>query len=457
MISNTTEQNPLTGDAPMLSSIGDSANPLADGNQATQQDAYQSGDEMQLQQTEGEDEEAARIHILPCGCDETSGPHIEDFATFQRQARDGLKNLRPQEVRYDRIETLLVYWKGCDVPKVAEKAKDLGTLLEKAPFNFTVTTHEIDYRSLGQSEIDINFEETLLAVNYRSRVREGETSNLFILYYGGHGVKAQADHLWKPTKSSGKHLNWSKFRNYMYNAECDILYLFDCCYSLAMVEMPTETILLHSRRCEILCSSGLKEQSGARNGTLFTEALVQLLKKKRADIIDGKAAIGGLTFADISFAMRGKDICDDLIAEPRWQVVAPNPAFRGRITLAKKGVGIEETTPQPQADDSDAGYEPQIASRSQVSNARVLIKIRLRDTAEALSSNEWLKWFEDRPHNVAQVDIAMVREIEWVGVFESDSSLALITVPMWLWLSMKQDPACESLGIVGSKNLLRRP
>ena len=155
--------------------------------------------------------------------------------------------------------------------------------------------------------------------------------------------------------------------------------------------------------------------------------------------------------------MTGQEIRNDLIAEPRWQVVAPDPDFRGKITLAKKGVGSKRIMPQPQGDDSDSGYESLIASRSQLSNARVLIKIRLRDPAEALSSDEWLKWFEDRPHNVAHVDIAVVKQIEWVGLFETDFSLALITVPMWLWINMEQDPACESLGVVRSKNLLRRP
>lgn len=456
MIPNATEQKTIASHASTLSSVDDSANPQVDGNQGTQQYARRSGDKKQLQQIEGEDKEAVRLKVWPCGCDEAPRPYIENFATFQRHVRDGLKNLKSQDVHYDRIEALMVYWKGSDVPKVAENAKELGNLLGEAPYNFTVTPHEIDYRSLSQDKIDDNFRDALRTVEDRLRAQNKETSSLFILYYGGHGVVDRADHLWKPTKSSGKSLFWSNYQSQMYGLNCDILYLFDCCYSLAMVETPL-TKSHHRRRCEILCSSGLKEPSGAQNRTLFTEALVKLLKKKRVDILDGKAAIGGLTFADICFTMTGQEIRNDLIAEPRWQVVAPNPAFRGKITLAKKGVEIETITPHAPGDDSDSGYESQKGSRSQLSNARILIKIRLRDPAEALSSDDWLKWFEDRPHNVAHVDIAVVKKIEWVGVFESDSSLALITVPMWLWHSMEQDPACESLGLVRSKNLLRRP
>lgn len=111
MIPNTTEQKTLAGDAPMLSSIGDSANPQADGNQATQQDVRQSGDEKQLQEIEREDEEVDRLQVWPCGCDEAPKPHIENFATFQRHVRDGLKDLKLQDVRYDHIEMLMVYWK----------------------------------------------------------------------------------------------------------------------------------------------------------------------------------------------------------------------------------------------------------------------------------------------------------------------------------------------------------
>ena len=223
-----------------------------------------------------------------------------------------------------------------------------------------------------------------------------------------------------------------------------------------MVETPL-TKSHHRRRCEILCSSGLKEPSGAETRMLFTEALVQLLQKKRADMLNRKAAIDGLTFADICVTMTGQEIRNDLIAGSPWQIVAPDPAFRGRFTLARKGGEIKTITPQPQGDDSDSCYESQIESRSRLSNTRILVKIRLRDSAEASSSDEWLKWFEYRPHNVAPVDIAMVKDIEWVGVFESDSSPALITVPMWLWQSIEQGPVCESLGVVWSKNLLPRP
>lgn len=108
-----------------------------------------------------------------------------------------------------------------------------------------------------------------------------------------------------------------------------------------MVETPL-TGSYHKRRPEILCSSGLKEPSGAQNRTHFAQALIQLLKRKSADILDGKATIDGLTFADICVTMNGREIRNDFIAEPQWQVVAPNPAFRGRITLTKKGAGIEK-------------------------------------------------------------------------------------------------------------------
>ena len=228
----------LASNAPTLSSIDDSANQQADGNQGTQLYAHGSGDEKQLQEIEGKDEEAVRLQVWPCGCDEAPKLYMDNFATFKGHVRDGLEDLKTQDVRYDRIETLMVYWTGSDVPKVAEKAKDLGNLLEKAPYNFTVTTHEIDYRNLGQRGINHNFRATLRAVEDRLCAQDNETSSLFVLYYGGHGVVDQADRLWKPTKSSGKHLIWLNCQRRMYGFDRDILYLFDCCYSLAMIETP---------------------------------------------------------------------------------------------------------------------------------------------------------------------------------------------------------------------------
>lgn len=356
MIPNTTEQKALASDPPTPNSIDDPPNAQADGIQGTQQHGRQLGAEEHSQQVEGEVEEAVGLKAWTCDCDEDPKPHMENFATFQRQVRNGLKNLKSQDVRYNRVEVLMVYWKGGDVPKVAEKAKELGNLLKDAPYDFTITPHEIDYENLSQRKINSNFLNTLTEID--SELSE-ETSSLLILYYGGHGLVDQSDRLWKPTKSSGKCLYWSNYQRMMHYFDCDILYLFDCCYSLAMVETP-ETKSHHSRRCEILCSSGLKQKSGIENRTNFTDALVQILQKKRDDILDGKAAIGGLTFADICITMTGQDIRNTLIAEPRWQVVAPNPAFRGKITLAQKGLGVDTITPQPRGDDSDSGYESQI-------------------------------------------------------------------------------------------------
>lgn len=221
-----------------------------------------------------------------------------------------------------------------------------------------------------------------------------------------------------------------------------------------MVET-TSTKSLHRRRCEIFCSSGLKESSGALSKFNFTGALTEYLTQKRGDVLARKDAIGGLTFESICDRMTKKDIRDKLIAEPRWNLVNPNPAFRGRITLAKRD--SESITSEPQQGDSDSGYGSVVDSRSQLSDTRVLIVIRLTNPAAGLSSNDWLKWFEQRPHDVAHIDFSVVKKIEWVGVFESDSSLALITIPLWLWHNMKHDPACKSLGIVRSKNMLQRP
>jgi hypothetical protein len=411
----------------------------------------------QFQQNEPRNEAVPEsLKVWPCGCDEVLDPHLEDFAVFQRHVRDGLKNLKSQDVRYDCIEVLMVYWKGGDVPEVAENAKRLGALFQEQPYNFLVTPYEVDYKNLSQEQIDDGLDDALTKIRERLRTKENEkdNSNLLILYYGGHGVEHYADRLWKPRKKSEKHIIWSNYQSRMYNFTCDILYLFDCCHSKAMVET-TSTTSLHRRRCEIFCSSGLKESSGALSKDNFTGALTDYLTQKRDDVLSKKDAIGGLTFESICDRMTKKDIRDKLIAEPRWNPVSPNPAFRGRITMAKNDSEI--ATSQSQQDDSDSGYESMVNSRSQLSDTRILIKLRLTNPAEGLSADDWLKWFEQRPHNVAHVDIAVVKIIEWVGIFESDSSLALITVPLWLWYNMEHDPACESLGIVRSENLLQRP
>jgi hypothetical protein len=200
--------------------------------------------------------------VWPCGYDEVSDPHLENFVTFQRHVQEGLRNMKSQDVCYDSIEVLVVYWKESDVDKVGENAKDLADIFENAPYGFKVTRHEINNKDHDQKKIDNSFKATLKSVEERFDAKDAETSNLLIMYYGGHGTVENADRLWKPRKTSDKNLIWSKYQNRLYDFECDILYFFDYCYSLAM----WETLMMkpkYRRRCEIFCSAGLMEKSGA--------------------------------------------------------------------------------------------------------------------------------------------------------------------------------------------------
>ena len=295
----------------------------ADGNQDVQQHARQSSTAEELREVDLEEEAAPGFKVWPCGCDEAPSHYLENFATFQRHVREGLKNLPSQDVHYNRIEALMVYWKGSDVPEVAAKAKELGALLERVPYNFTVTPLEIDYRNLTQMQINDSFEDALRDVGDRIRAHGSATSNLLVLYYGGHGVVKGADRVWQPKERSGKNLIWSNYQSRMYNFDCDILYLFDCCYSLAMVETPS-TMSIHRRRCEIFCSSGLIDVSGsgAQNKITFTGALRDILAKKRDAILERRDALGGLTFEAICDAMTKISIRETLVAEPRWGLVS---------------------------------------------------------------------------------------------------------------------------------------
>lgn len=393
-----------------------------------------------------EDDGFTDMKVWPCGCDADIDPHYEDFTEFQRQVRAGLKDLASQDVRYDNIEVLMVYWKDSDVTDVKGNAQALAEVLRSAPYNLVVTEHELNNADCDEDEFNDSFQSALDSVKGRVHSRDKKTSNLFVLYYGGHGATENADRLWKPKKASRTKLVWSDFQYSIYRFDCDIVFLFDCCFSKAMIEAPT-TNSKYRRRCEIFCSSGLKEQSGAQTKSSFTAALKKYLQ--------GRRAVGGLTFESLCNTMLNTEIRNTLIAEPRWhRLLNSNAAFRGKITLAKKNTKIPVL--EPQAADSDSGYVSQIEERSRLSDTRILIKIRLTKPAEALSPEDWLKWFEARPHNVAHIDLAIVKKIEWVGVFESDSCLALLTVPVWLWHYMEENPACESLGVVRSPNLLKK-
>lgn len=75
---------------------------------------------------------------------------------------------------------------------------------------------------------------------------------------------------------------------------------------------------------------------------------------------------------------------------------------------------------------------------------KVLISVALQED-QRLNAEDWLEWLKSIP--------ALADLVEVEGIFKSDSTLLLLTLPVALWDSIPRDPAVTFLAFVRSHNL----
>lgn len=385
--------------------------------------------------------------VTKCGCFSPDEAHFENFKTFQEKVNEALQKLPPQQTQYDKVRVLMIYWEESDIPDLSEHAQELGNLL-KDDYGFEVDSHVIkNGESQKNGTIHLEFRDKLTSTI--KSISDEEKNNLLILYYGGHGIQVgeknkPLQRAWAPKAKSETYLEWSDFRSDLrISAYCDILFLFDCCYALAMMDT-NET---YQRRCEIFCASGANDRASAMRNSSFTKAITKELSDRK----DSKG-IGVLWFKTL---MTSTEMADKhkLSPAPHWHRYSDS-LHQTSIFLESKKLPITKDAMTRNDKDSAVSVGDSIAELDSLSNTRVLVKLRLVNPAELLLEEDWMKWFQQRPSNVAGTEIAIVKKISCHGLFKSDSSLLLLSMPAWVWENMPADPACESIGIVRSDNLL---
>jgi hypothetical protein len=109
--------------------------------------------------------------------------------------------------------------------------------------------------------------------------------------------------------------------------------------------------------------------------------------------------------------------------------------------------------------DADAGSQASSITISEIkasTTARMLIKIRFANPSADLIKEEIEAWLRKTlPSSIEDIDFAAVREAQVHSLFESESSLAIFSVPLWVWDLIPHSPACQALGIIRSGDLLR--
>jgi len=198
-------------------------------------------------------------------------------------------------------------------------------------------------------------------------------------------------------------------------SEGDVLYIIDACYSCSVA-------VANSR--ETLAASAIEMTSDSRAEGLqsFTQAFCQTI------LADPSPATVAQIHARLISQWQDESKGNHLQTTPVHKAAASfdTPS----IILAPPNIPREALKP----DQSDT--------------AKVLITVKLDDTIPP-NLAEWRNWLRRQiPTNVAKI------EVEVEGVFEANSKVILLRLPVAMWDMLPDHDAYSFVGYVGSSNLL---
>jgi hypothetical protein len=399
--------------------------------------------------SDGRDTSPNGISTESCGCSRQPLPDdMSGFKMFEDRMNDQLRGLSPRRQQYDVVRVLLVRWSETDIEGCESNFEKLYDMFSER-YGYQAETcvldnvlRSTDKKSDGKmnGRIGRQFVKDLADITGAVDNDEG-VNKLFILFYLGHGAERKIDEtnefVWQPKAQSRTFLHWTGYYEQLRHTECDILFLFDCCFAAALVPQDKTW----NRRCELLGAASATDLAFANPKASFTVALEKELGK-RAPVasssmgqVTTQGPISTTVFGLYNYLGKSSVARSYNLKAPSWY--RHNDKYTSSILLQSKRL----STSTPNSSANDSGYVSSADELDNLNDTRVLISLRLTDPAELtlLPEVEWMNWFENRPSNIAGIDFRIVQRIRCHCVFESDSTLALFSMPLWLWRLMQSD------------------
>jgi hypothetical protein len=345
--------------------------------------------------------------------------YFDGFTKFENNINATLQKLPRVQVKYDRVLALVVYWDKSDVSGLSENAEKLKTMFDD-DYGFEVDSYVLENgnhksnipahnKELRRKFLNKLLETTASIDENGSTTDDKEVNNLLILYYGGHGAdlktSGKPEKVWQPTRQSKTMLKWHELQQEVREIDCDVLFIFDCYYALAMIDAEKPW----NRRCEILGASGASDKASARPESSFTQAIVEELEKPKRKNAKGMDVLWFhtlMTSTEMTTAY-------NLSPSPQWKRYSGD-LYQTSISLESKKITAKEdmtnqTGTNPTISNTKA-ITNSIDELSSLSDIRMLIQVRFFNAAETLLEEEWMKWFRLRPSNIASggIEIAIL-------------------------------------------------
>ena len=251
-------------------------------------------------------------------------------------------------------------------------------------------------------------------------------------------------------------VQWLGIQNMLEQAECDVLILLDCCCGASSTSETGNGVT------EVIAACGFETWAPGVGEHSFTYCLFKELFHWRKDPLCSVAMLHSRvlssmkqpkprTFGSRSDEQRKTPIYSILTNEglPRSIELKPLPPRHLRALELP-------ASSTPPTSSSATHFNHLLTESSQRSleevwpdpefkHPKVLISLAL-DEDQWLSTSDWKDWLSSVP--------AMAKSAKVEGIYKSDSTLVLLSLPVAVWDMLPQDAAVSFLGFIRSENLV---
>ena len=252
-------------------------------------------------------------------------------------------------------------------------------------------------------------------------------------------------------------LRWSAIQTLLERSISDALILLDCCAGAASATFPngksiTETISASSWNAiapdpgRFSFTSTLIEVLQEWKARTFSAAMLHAeilarLKHPRPILIDNKHSEARTT--PVHFMMTSNHKAPSI----EFSRVMPQNAAPPSPIVDLPTPQTEEPPPAAAQQASGRFVDSEEVSGPTIDEPHVMISLALEDD-QRLDLNAWEQWLANFP--------AFARHVKVQGVFQSHSTLLLLSLPVMVWDLLPEDPACSFVAFIRSDNLVKQ-
>ncbi|KAL8769009.1 MAG: hypothetical protein Q9209_004926 [Squamulea sp. 1 TL-2023] len=366
--------------------------------------------------------------------------HVKDVGTLGKVLNNAAAAAFPRSgsSRYCDVYVLLLSWEDDDLGVVSE-IDDLEAVFRDI----------YGYR-VERWKIPSSTSHNALVYRIMHSLRNFESSDkLFITYYGGHGYM-----------NDDRQCVWLCIQTMLEEAECDVLVLLDCCAAASSGGNHGKGVT------EVVAACGFEAFAPGVGEHSFIRSLIEELKylSQRCDAIT-TALLHNKVLARIKkswnprYSSNGTQerrrtpiyihLSDDIRQRciklaPLQPITAPNPIPLPLEGSSGQSSGSEDVDMIGSEETSQSSLS-EVWPDKEFQSPKVLISVALQEDQQ-LNAEDWLDWLKAVP--------ALAKFVHVEGVFKSDSTLLILSLPVAIWNSMQKDPAISFLAFVRSYNLL---